>query len=110
MSPLKREIRIRQAMVQEDRQLLALYANTLRERTVQSLASPKVLLGGFGTGLLLAMLRGRQRDRAAEATSSSAASAASPLLQMLLRDVAMPLALGALQAKLAGEQQQPDQQ
>lgn len=110
MSPLKREILIRQAMVQEDRQLLSLYGHTLRERAMQSLASPKVLLGGFGAGLLVAMLRGRHKHRAAEETSSAASAAASPLLHMLLRDVAMPLALGALQAKLTAEQQQPGQQ
>jgi hypothetical protein len=105
MRHLKREIRLRQAMVLEDRQLLAAHADALRHRALRSLASPKALLGGFGAGFAAAMLRGRRKH---EKTTES--SAAGPQwLQLLLREVAVPLAMGALQAKLnVPEQEQQE--
>lgn len=105
---LKREIEIRQAMVLEDRQLLAAHADSLRYRALQSLATPKALAGSFAAGLLLAILRDRRKR---VKTDGEATAAGSPWLHLLLRDVAMPLALAALQTKLGGAaEQHADQQ
>lgn len=102
MQNLQREIRLKQALVLEDRQLLAARATALRARARRALATPEALLAGFGTGFATALLPGRRRP------APPAAAAAGPAwLQFLLRDMIMPLALGMLQTKLEqGEQPQ----
>lgn len=106
MRDLQREIRIKQALVLEDRRLLAAQAAVLQERALRALATPQALLTGFGTGFTAALLLGRRRH------APPAAEVVRPSwLQLLLRDVAMPMAMGVLQTKLGGggqpEQQEP---
>lgn len=104
MRNLQREIRIKQALVLEDRQLLAAQTAVLQERALRALATPQALLAGFGTGFAAALLLGRRRH------APPAAEAAKPSwLQLLLRDVIMPITMRVLQSKLGGGGQ-PEQQ
>lgn len=105
MRDLQREIRIKQALVLEHRQLLAAQTAALQERALRALATPQALLAGFGTGFAAALLLSRRRH----APPTTEAAKPSWLQQLLLRDVIMPIAMGMLQSKLGGGGQ-PEQQ
>lgn len=101
MQHLNREISLKQAAVLQARQRLVTDSHALQQQALAALATPQALAGSFGLGLLLALLLGGSR-RGAE---GKAKGAPPGWLRLLLRDVAMPLALGALQARGAADQQ-----
>lgn len=108
MPSLKQQIEIKQAMVIEDRQLLAADAAALRARTKQALTSPKTLAGGFGLGFVLALVSGGGRSRRGD-SGTEPSGIAGRMLPMLLRDVVMPIALNVVHAKFGIDPAEQDQ-
>ncbi|HEX5515692.1 MAG TPA: hypothetical protein VFY81_14935 [Gammaproteobacteria bacterium] len=84
----------------QDRALLAANTRALQQRALHALATPQALAGSFAAGFAVAMLRGRRRPEhpAAEPKAHN-----GRWLRLLLRDVAMPLVLGMLQAHTVAE-------
>lgn len=98
MRHLKREIQIRQAMVLEDRVLLAARTGLLRHRVMGTLATPKALAGSFGVGLIAGLLRRPHKVEHAEPAETHAGGRS--WMQVLVHDLVMPIAMGAIQARL----------
>lgn len=103
MQHLKHEIRLKQAAVLQARSRLLADGHALQQRSLAALATPQALAGSFGIGFVLALLLGRSRRAQAESSDKGPPG----WLHLLLRDVAMPLALGALQAHAAADQPYP---
>lgn len=102
MRHLKHEIHLKQAAVLQARGQLISNGHALQQRTLAALSTPPALLSSFGLGFALAMLRSRKPK-----TVEHSGKGAPGWLHLLLRDVVTPMALSALQAHLAAEQEQP---
>jgi hypothetical protein len=92
---LQRQIRHQQAAVLEDRAVLSAHVHAFRFQLLNKLATPRALMGGFGAGLLAALLRCRHAAPEEE-SAEGAPGHWQRLLGWLLRDVAMPVVLGAV--------------
>ena len=84
-------------MLLRRRAQLAADGRTLQRQALASLATPRALLGGFCLGFALALLTGRRRSR-------PAGKAAPAWLRLLLRELAAPVAMGAVQTYLTTQQ------
>lgn len=93
---LKHDIHLKQAAILQNRRVIAVDAQALKQRTLRALATPPALAGSFGIGLLLAMLRCRRPPEAA--SQGKLRKHQPPWLRLLLRDALVPLVLGVLQA------------
>jgi hypothetical protein len=105
MRQLKHQVHLKQQAVLHDRALLVASTQTLRARALRALATPKALAASFGIGFAAALLRGRSHGHAHGAVEPSGHS--GQWLHLLLRDVVMPIALGALQGRMTAGQEQP---
>jgi hypothetical protein len=91
---LKHDIQLKQAAILQNRRLIAVDAQALKQRTLRALATPPALAGSFGIGLVLAMLRCR---RSPESASQGKSHKRHNLwLRVLLREALVPLVLGVL--------------
>lgn len=100
---LKQEIQARQLLIQEDRLLLSAHAHALAYQLRRKLATPQALGASFGIGALAALLRCRRPAGEAQEEAQAGPSQMLRLAGWLLRDVVMPVALGALTQQAARE-------
>lgn len=98
MRQLKRDIRLKQAALLQERRLLAATAGALQQRALRALATPQVLAGSFAAGFTVALLRRPKRSATGPKIRNSR------WLRLLLRDVVTPLILDMLPFRTATEQ------
>lgn len=92
---LKHDIRLKQIAIMQNRHLIAVNAQALKQDSLRILATPPALASSFGIGFVVAMLRCR---RSPEATSAGKPGKQHHgLWRLLLREGLVPLLLGVLQ-------------
>lgn len=106
---LRRAIQEQQALIAEDRLLMSAHGHALGFRVRRGLATPQALAGSFGIGLALGLHRGRARRSADDEPPADHAGGGGRLLHLLIRDLALPLAMHLL-AQHGADQTAPEVQ